>query len=175
VLGHRGARGCGRDCGVLSSCFMDWGLVVVTCFLIITVMMISPVSGFRPVSAVSRQAIRYCASMSASEGTMTKTGAFKNILTEIHAGPTLYKLALKSLSHVKADETIKNVRNKHRKLSAQSLDAVMKGLTVPITRTLESYDIIFRRIHPYEASWRGQYHQLLELIFVITSRQLLLI
>jgi hypothetical protein len=81
---------------------------------------------------------------------LTTTGAFKNILPEIHAGPTHYKRALKSLANVKIDESMRNVRNKQRKYCAQTLDAVMKGLTIPITKTLDAYKFIFTRVHPYE-------------------------
>ena len=79
-----------------------------------------------------------------------QTGAFKTILPDIFTGTTHFKRALKELKGVSEDMTIKNVRNRHRKLSAQSLDTVMKGLTRPITSALAAYDIIFKRIHPYE-------------------------
>lgn len=50
------------------------------------------------------------------------------------------------------DHSIKNTRNRQRKFSAQTLDALMKGLTKPITFILNSYKNTLRALHPYEAA-----------------------
>ena len=55
-------------------------------------------------------------------------------------------------NQVKMDYSIKNVRNAHRKFAAVSLDALMKGLTVPLTNILDSYKRTLRTLHPYEAT-----------------------
>lgn len=51
---------------------------------------------------------------------------------------------------IKADYSVKNIRNQERKLTAQSMDALMKGLTVPISEILNAYTTTFRNLHPFE-------------------------
>lgn len=53
---------------------------------------------------------------------------------------------------IKPDANIKNLRNQQRKFAAQTMDALMKGLTVPISNILDSYKKTFRELHPYEAT-----------------------
>ena len=79
-----------------------------------------------------------------------ETGAFKLYLPDIYVSKTHYKRAIKKLKDVKADSTIKNIRNQNRKLTAQSLDSLMKALTVPITESVTAYEEILKKLHPFE-------------------------
>lgn len=78
------------------------------------------------------------------------TGAFKTKLPDTYPSQTHYKRALKGLSQIKADYAVKNIRNQERKLTAQSMDALMKGLTKPISEILTAYTTTFRNLHPFE-------------------------
>jgi nucleolar GTP-binding protein len=82
---------------------------------------------------------------------MRKTGAFKSI-PEAFPAQTHYKRALKALKTVKPDGSIKNIRNQNRKLTAQSMDTLMKALTSPITEVLNIYTKAFKSLHPFEAT-----------------------
>jgi len=79
-----------------------------------------------------------------------ETGAFKLYLPDIYPSKTHYKRALKKLKEVKIDSTIKNIRNQNRKFTAQSLDTLMKALTVPITESVTAYEEILKKLHPFE-------------------------
>lgn len=87
----------------------------------------------------------------AGGGPKKKTGAFK-AMSETFPGPTHYKRALRALKVVKPDINIKNVRNKERKLTAVSMDALMKALTVPISELLTLYTSTLKTLHPFEAT-----------------------
>ena len=78
------------------------------------------------------------------------TGAFKTNLPDSFPSQTHYKRALRALKLIKADYSVKNIRNQERKLTAQSMDALMKGLTVPISEILTAYSTTFRNLHPFE-------------------------
>ena len=78
------------------------------------------------------------------------TGAFKTNLPDTFPSQTHYKRALRALKLIKADYSVKNIRNQERKLTAQSMDALMKGLTVPISEILNAYSTTFRNLHPFE-------------------------
>ena len=80
------------------------------------------------------------------------TGAFKARLPDVFVSKTHFKRACRKLKGISADKTIKNYRNQKRKHAAQSLDAVMKGLTVPITEILNSYKQTLRSLHPFEST-----------------------
>ena len=80
------------------------------------------------------------------------TGAFKRNLPDIHPAPIHFKRALRGLKKVKYDITIKNVRNMNRKFAAETMDCIMKELTVPITKTLDIYRKTFNELHPFEVS-----------------------
>jgi len=80
------------------------------------------------------------------------TGAFKRNLPDIHPAPIHFKRALRGLKKVKYDINIKNVRNMNRKYAAESMDCIMKDLTVPITKTLDIYRKTFHELHPFEVS-----------------------
>jgi len=80
-----------------------------------------------------------------------KTGAFK-AMSETFPGPTHYKRALRALKVVKPDVNIKNVRNRERKLTAVSMDTLMKALTVPISELLTLYTSTLKTLHPFEAT-----------------------
>jgi NOG1 N-terminal helical domain len=80
------------------------------------------------------------------------TGAFKSRLPNIYAAATHFDRAQKTLRRVGMDKNIKNIRNANRKLTAQSLDTLMKALTSPLTEILDSYRKTFRELHPFEAT-----------------------
>lgn len=80
------------------------------------------------------------------------TGSFKKQLVDVFPSETHYKRALRGLKGVKADTSIRNIRNQTRKLAAQTLDELMKQLTVPITEILSIYKALFRQLHPFEAT-----------------------
>lgn len=81
------------------------------------------------------------------------TGGFKRSkIPNVYPGTTHFKRALKSLKLVKTDSSIKNQRNKYRKHAAESLDTIMKSLTMPITAILDSYMSMLQSLHPYEAA-----------------------
>lgn len=79
-----------------------------------------------------------------------KTGTYIRQWPDIFRAPTHYKRALRNLKTVSTDNSIKNARNQQRKFAAQSLDALMKGLTVPITQLITLYQFGFRTLHPFE-------------------------
>ena len=81
---------------------------------------------------------------------ITVTGSFKRELPDVFIGSTHFRRALKSLKEVKPDMNIKNHRNRRRKYAAQTLDSLMKGLTVPLTNILKSYKYTMNNLHPYE-------------------------
>ena len=80
------------------------------------------------------------------------TGSFKKQLVDVFPSETHYKRALRGLKGVKADTSIRNIRNQTRKLAAQTLDELMKQLTVPITEILSIYKALFRQLYPFEAT-----------------------
>jgi nucleolar GTP-binding protein len=84
-----------------------------------------------------------------NHGTM---GAFKSDLPDLYTGPTHMRRGLRSLKNLKPDVNIKNQRDRARKYAAMSLDTLMKGLTIPLTRTLKAYNDVFRNAHPFESS-----------------------
>ena len=80
------------------------------------------------------------------------TGAFKTLLPDVFVGTTHYNRALRRLYSVTPDQTINNLRDRNRKFAAQSIDTLMKGLTVPLTEILYAYRITLSSLHPYEAT-----------------------
>jgi len=80
------------------------------------------------------------------------TGAFKARLPDVFVSKTHFKRAMRKLKGIRSDTSIKNYRNQKRKFAAQSLDALMKGLTVPITDILKSYKSTMGSLHPFEAT-----------------------
>jgi nucleolar GTP-binding protein len=81
-----------------------------------------------------------------------QTGAFKLKLPDIFVPATHYKRALKNLKDVVLDPKIQNARNQNRKFTAQTFDALMKGLTIPLTKVLLAYKKTFKELHPFEAT-----------------------
>lgn len=79
-----------------------------------------------------------------------KTGGFFRALPDIHPAKIHYSRALKDLRKIRFDGSIKNAKNAQRKLSAQSLDTIMKSLTVPITGYMHVYKNRLKELHPYE-------------------------
>ena len=80
------------------------------------------------------------------------SGTFFRSLPNVYPGPIHYKRALKAQKAIKLDPNIKNIRNANRKFAAQSLDALMKSLTIPITQLLNAYKTNIRKLHPYEVN-----------------------
>lgn len=83
---------------------------------------------------------------------LRKTGAFKTELPDVFIASTHFRRAQRGLKEVKIDNTIKNQRDRNRRFSAQTMDAIMKGLSKPITQSLNSYKNVFRTLHPFEAT-----------------------
>eukprot|EP01039_Chlorochromonas_danica_P003145 gene3145-3444_t len=85
-----------------------------------------------------------------NKGLEKKTGAFIQLWPEVQPGNVHFKRAWRRTKEIKIDSTIKNVRNAQRKYSAQWIDALMKGLTVPLTEVLNLYKRNFMDLHPFE-------------------------
>jgi nucleolar GTP-binding protein len=84
---------------------------------------------------------------------LEKTGAFKTELPDVFVSSTHFRRAQRGLKEMKGpDMGIKNQRERHRRYSATTLDALMKGLTVPITAIMKSYKRTLRNLHPFEAT-----------------------
>jgi nucleolar GTP-binding protein len=84
---------------------------------------------------------------------LDKTGAFKTELPDVFVSSTHFRRAQRGLKEMKGpDMGIKNQRERHRRYSATTLDALMKGLTMPITAILKSYERTLRNLHPFEAT-----------------------
>jgi hypothetical protein len=98
-------------------------------------------------------------------------GSFFRSLPNVYPGPIHYKRASKSLKSIKLDPKIKNIRNANRKLAAQSLDSLMKSLTIPITQLLNAYKTNIRKLHPYEVNTITCNHLILQFI-IYYSKQL---
>lgn len=79
-----------------------------------------------------------------------KTGTFMKQLPEIYAADIYFKRAMKTTRDIKLDPEIKNIRNAHRKQAAMVMDALMKGLTVPLTQVIDTYKKGLKSMHPYE-------------------------
>lgn len=79
-----------------------------------------------------------------------KLGSFVARFPDIYPAVQHYKIASKSMYKVRLDKRIKNVRNAYRKHAATSIDALMKGLTVPLTKIIASYESGIKGLHPYE-------------------------
>jgi hypothetical protein len=110
-----------------------------------------PIWLIRPASSDAYQFSRSDTALKAVKAPRSRTtGAFKTELPDTFPSQTHYKRALKGLSQVKADYSVKNLRNQERKLTAQSMDALMKGLTKPISEILTAYKTTFRNLHPFE-------------------------
>ena len=84
--------------------------------------------------------------------TIIPTGAFKVRLPDVFVSKTHFKRALRKLKPIKSDTSIKNFRNQKRKFAATSMDALMKGLTVPISDILKAYKSTMASLHPFEAT-----------------------
>lgn len=81
--------------------------------------------------------------------TNLETGVFKTLPT-VYDGPTHFKRAMRAAKLIKADMSIANLRKRNRKLAAETIDAVMKALTKPITNILNTYITLLHDLHPYE-------------------------
>jgi len=79
-----------------------------------------------------------------------KTGTFFKTLPNVYPAAIHFNRAVKSIKTVKHDPNIKNARNLNRKFAAQSLDALMKSLTIPISQLLFAYQNKIKELHPYE-------------------------
>jgi hypothetical protein len=86
-----------------------------------------------------------------STSAVRKTGAFKK-MPEAVVSETHYQKAVKKIKIIRLDGSIKNVRNASRKFSAESIDALMKYLTVPISDLLNAYKNILFKLHPFEVN-----------------------
>jgi len=80
------------------------------------------------------------------------TGSFKKNLPEVYIPETHYRRGLRNLKKVQADKSIKNARNQNRKYAATAIDALMQGLTIPITKSINAYKETYQQLHPFEAT-----------------------
>jgi hypothetical protein len=80
-----------------------------------------------------------------------KVGSFIRNLPQVHPADVHYNKAVKVLKRVKLDSNIKNLKNAHCKLAAQSMDELMKSLTVPLTQLLAVHRQANKQ-HPYEVT-----------------------
>lgn len=80
------------------------------------------------------------------------TGAFRKRFPHLNSPEIHFKKAEIAMKKIKVDNTIKNVRNARRKHAAQSLDALMKALTVPISRSIDAYRKTIFDLHPFEST-----------------------
>jgi hypothetical protein len=80
------------------------------------------------------------------------TGAFRTQIPNVFCGETHFKRALRFLKVVKPDYKVNNIRNRNRKFTAESLNALMNGLTRPITEVLDIYIKLLYELHPYEVN-----------------------
>ena len=81
-----------------------------------------------------------------------KTGSFFKNIPNVYPSVIHYNRALKSIKAIKHDPNIKNARNLNRKYAAQSIDALMKALTIPISQLLFAYQNKIKELHPYEVN-----------------------
>ena len=93
--------------------------------------------------------LRYCTNTPQYEFSH-KTGAFRSHIPEIFEAPTYYRRALKTLSVVKVDVKIKNIRQRQRKYTSQVILQLMVGLTAPLTEILKKFQKCLATLHPYE-------------------------
>ena len=76
-------------------------------------------------------------------------GDLKN-LPRVFPAPELWARALKRASFVKEDVSIKNPRNRCRKLAAERLSTLSKELTKPLGSFLDGFSMVLSRLPPFE-------------------------
>jgi len=79
-------------------------------------------------------------------------GAFRKGLPDIFVGKTHFKRGMRALRGVSVDANVKNQRDQTCKFAATSIDALMKGLTVPLSQSIKAYRAAFKHAHPFEAT-----------------------
>jgi nucleolar GTP-binding protein len=99
-----------------------------------------------------RSSARLLTAMSNPLRSSSTASSFKKQLPDVFVASTHYKRALRDIKHIKPNLTIKNLRDRQRKLTSTTMDAIMKGLTVPITHILASYSALLRQLHPFDAT-----------------------
>jgi nucleolar GTP-binding protein len=129
-------------------------LLIFSFYLTLTMFSVAlrPLSNFKIRKVFSSFYLQASTSASNLAGTTRLTGAFKKRLPHVFVSKTHFKRAYRNLKDIKQDRDIKNYRNRKRKFAAQSMDALMKGLTVPLTEILNTYKSTMRSLHPYEAT-----------------------
>ena len=71
-------------------------------------------------------------------------------LPRVYPAPELWARAVKRASYVKEDTSIKNPRNRCRKLAAERLSVLSKELTKPLGTCLDGFDSVLARLPPFE-------------------------
>ena len=81
-----------------------------------------------------------------------KPGSFKSLLPDVFVGATHFKRANRAIKYIEPNLTVKNLRDRQRKLTAVTMDMIMKRLTVPITQILAAYSALLHELHPFDAT-----------------------
>ncbi|GMI20897.1 hypothetical protein TrCOL_g5759 [Triparma columacea] len=80
-----------------------------------------------------------------------QTGGLKRFPV-LHPSNELLSHARKSVfKTIREDKTIKNGRQRARKLGAEKMDALTKAMCVPIRDVVKGYKTVFKSLHPFEA------------------------
>jgi nucleolar GTP-binding protein len=77
------------------------------------------------------------------------TGGLRS-LPVVRAPNEMLSRAKKVIYHVKPDKEIKNVRLRARKHGAETLNALMQALCVPLRDTITGYKRVWTQLHPFE-------------------------
>lgn len=82
---------------------------------------------------------------------LTKTSTyFKTHLPHLHEPEEYYKRALKSTRKVTTDKSMKPSKRRIRKYAKTNINALMSGLTIPLTKLLNAYRGIFDSVGKFE-------------------------
>jgi nucleolar GTP-binding protein len=79
----------------------------------------------------------------------SRTGGLRR-LPMLRAPSELLSSARKALYRIKPDSDIKNVRLRSRKHGAETVNALIQALCIPIRDTVDGYRREWRRLHPFE-------------------------
>lgn len=81
--------------------------------------------------------------------TNSNTGGLRR-LPVVKPPTELINKTRKIAKQVKADSNVKNARNRARKHGAETMDAITKGLCIPLRDVVKGYKYELRRLHPFE-------------------------
>lgn len=86
---------------------------------------------------------------SSQVATRKDTGGLRR-LPVVKAPSELMSRAQKTARMVRADANVKNVRNRARKHGAETINALVQALCVPLRDCVDGYKAEWRRLHPFE-------------------------